>query len=201
MDSVLARVAPTRIFCFFWLRGHHHWCLVQAIDFEMFFVSFSKAFLDQKLSHSMIHCSPVIQIGYYLEKPVTQPDVSVFSYNDISHILLWEGFTVSLVPSLLSHHSQDSSLWLQFQESKIQPKVSPPRKTNCKLFPVLFSPLISWESPHSSSSSLHPIALLRHCSSQVVEVGAPKCQPEIKKQQNCQHWDVFLHFATQCHHK
>lgn len=42
--------------------------VVQAIDFEMFTASFSKGFMDQKVSHSMIQCSPVMQIRYKLEK-------------------------------------------------------------------------------------------------------------------------------------
>lgn len=47
---------------------------------------------------------------YYLEKVVTEARIFVFSYYDVSHILLWEGFAVCLVASLLSHRSQDSSL-------------------------------------------------------------------------------------------
>lgn len=42
--------------------------VVQAIDFETFTASFSKGFMDQKVSHSMIQSSPVMQIRYKLEK-------------------------------------------------------------------------------------------------------------------------------------
>lgn len=65
-ESVLAQVPPHYIVPFFkWAVTTTHTLLfVQTIDFEMFIVSFSKVFMDQKVSHSMIQYSPVMQIGY-----------------------------------------------------------------------------------------------------------------------------------------
>lgn len=65
-DSVLAQVLPHYILPFFKraVTTTHTLLDAQAIGFEMFIVSFSKVFMDQKVSHSMIQCSPVMQIGY-----------------------------------------------------------------------------------------------------------------------------------------